>query len=81
MISDIEWDRCRVSDGTDVLQCFKCQYQLEIAGKNKNRFYDALRNAHNEKIDKCDTELGLYDQYLTMSNSPRTVIIYSSGNI
>ena len=26
-----------------------------------------------EKIDEWDTELLLYDQYVTMSNSPRTV--------
>ena len=25
-----------------------------------------------EKIKECETELGLYDQYITMSNSPKT---------
>ena len=45
-------------------------------------FWTKLHRHITEKIDECETELGLYDQYVTMSNSPGTggVTLYLKNN-
>ena len=45
---NIGWDRCRVFDGTDVLQCFKCQgYNHKCHGNHKSK------ECNKEIVKKC----------------------------
>ena len=50
------WDRCRVFDGTDVLQCFKCQGYNHKASECKNE--DTCYKCHgNHKSKEYNKEI------------------------
>lgn len=57
---NLGWERCRVFDGTDVLQCFKCQGYNHLASECKNdetcfkcHGNHKAKDCKNEKIIKC----------------------------
>lgn len=52
---NIGWERCRVFDGTDVTQCFKCRGYNHIAKECRNQ--EMCLNCHGcHKTNECDKE-------------------------